>query len=431
LPLGATQSRELGVLATRVARDPVDLFNRQENPVRAFEAELQVVARRVRAAHGTPHHAAVAGDAVIDMDHQVARHQPFQEVARHDPPKGPRTAHADAAEKLPVGEDDQAVRPVLETAVEAALDQRHRARGGRLQKAGRGSNQRSGLLEELREARGLVGRDHHALALRLPAGQGLRDPRYALGRQRRFAPAERVATRRRARGLALPGQLQGGGSLPGTLPRPLLDVGPRPARRHVPLLLQFGPPLVGLLPQELGGLPDIPGLVKEPDRLAQVVESGGRRQDARPHFGAVAQRAGRGHPVAVVGKQRGQALGQTSQALPQPGFRLRRDPELAGGQHRDVVDRAGGTLVRGVEGPQRVDLVAEELRPNRVRLARRKQVHDAAPPGQLPSAAHLRHRLVAEVEELAQEPFLTELRAAPQDQGLGRDLFRGQGVLQQ
>ena len=70
-PLGAAELRERRVLAAGVARDPPDLLDRDEDPVLALERELEEVTLVARAG-AAPEHPLVAGDAVVDVDHEVA-----------------------------------------------------------------------------------------------------------------------------------------------------------------------------------------------------------------------------------------------------------------------------------------------------------------------------------------------------------------------
>ena len=75
------------------------------------------------------------------------------------------------------------------------------------------------------------------------------------------------------------------------------------------------------------------------------------------------------------------------------------------------LDGADRPLVGRVEGAQRLDLVAEALDPDRQRLRRREDVDDAAAARELAAAGDLGHRLVAEVEQVAQQRVLVEPRA--------------------
>ena len=70
-PLRAAELGERRALAARVARDPRDLLDRDVDPVAARERQLEVVALLAVAA--APEHLLVAGDAVVDVDDEVAR----------------------------------------------------------------------------------------------------------------------------------------------------------------------------------------------------------------------------------------------------------------------------------------------------------------------------------------------------------------------
>ena len=78
------------MLAAGVAADPGDLLHRHVDPVAAGEAQLEVVALLAGAA--APEHLLVAGDAVVDVDDEVAGRQPLEDVARDDPPERLRAA---------------------------------------------------------------------------------------------------------------------------------------------------------------------------------------------------------------------------------------------------------------------------------------------------------------------------------------------------
>ncbi len=120
-PVGAAELGEGRPLAARVAADPGDLLDRHEDPVAAGERQLEVVA--VLACATAPEHPLVAGHAVVDVDDEVARRQPLQDVARDDPPERLRPADPDRPEQLAIGDEREAVGPAAEPAVEAALDE--------------------------------------------------------------------------------------------------------------------------------------------------------------------------------------------------------------------------------------------------------------------------------------------------------------------
>jgi hypothetical protein len=69
-PVRPAELRELRVLASRVAADPPDLLDRDEDLVRAGEAQLEVVPLLARAS--ATEHLLVTGDPVVDVDDEVA-----------------------------------------------------------------------------------------------------------------------------------------------------------------------------------------------------------------------------------------------------------------------------------------------------------------------------------------------------------------------
>ena len=69
---------------------------------------------------------------MVDVDDEVARRQPLEDVARHDPAHRLGPADADVAEQLAVGDEDEAVGAAGEAAVEAPIDEGDGARRRRL-----------------------------------------------------------------------------------------------------------------------------------------------------------------------------------------------------------------------------------------------------------------------------------------------------------
>ena len=193
-PLGPAELREVRVLGAAVARDPVDLLDRNEDLVGAGEAQLEVVAVLALGPIAATEHLLVAGDAVVDVDDEVARRQPLEDVPRHDATERLGPPDADGAEELAVGHEDEAVRATLEAAVQAAFDERHRA--GRRCLGGVGDRDRmAALVQELGEARRLVGGKDDPGALALPVvDRGPRSPR----RDPSGAPARASRTRPRS-----------------------------------------------------------------------------------------------------------------------------------------------------------------------------------------------------------------------------------------
>src|SRR3954447_16783603 len=174
------------MLATGVARDPVDLLDRHEDPVPSREAELEVVALL---AGGAPaEHLLVAGDAVVDVHDHVAGGEALEEVARDDASHRLRPPNADAAEQLAIRDDRQAVRATLEAAVEAALDEGDRPARRRLADPVDDAHGVARLAEELREPRRLRRREHDASAPAHPLLDAVDEPLRATRRQDGPAP---------------------------------------------------------------------------------------------------------------------------------------------------------------------------------------------------------------------------------------------------
>ena len=93
---------------------------------------------------------------MIDVDDEVARRQPLEDVARDDPPEGSRPADPDGPEQLAVGDEGEAVRAADEAAVEAPLDERDGARRRRLPHPADDRDRVAGLAEEVGQPRRLV-----------------------------------------------------------------------------------------------------------------------------------------------------------------------------------------------------------------------------------------------------------------------------------
>ena len=273
-------------------------------------------------------------------------------------------------------------------------------------------------------------------------------------RQHRLAPAEQVARalaarrhRHARRWLRFPRQLERPRPDEPALPVARREVGRRPVLRQLAGLHELGPPLVGLAPQEVGGLGEVARLVEHEERAGiDVIERGRGRQLGGPDLGRVADRhrpgcAGRDRAERVVrraleaGEVRPEPLAEPRHRLAEPladrGHAPGREQELRRGQEDDALDRSGRPLVGRIERAQRVDLVTEELDPDRQLHRRREDVHDAAAPRELATAGDLGHRRVAEVEQVAQELVLVEPRADAQLTRLGGQVVGRDRVLEQ
>ena len=149
---------------------------------------------------------------------------------------------------------------------------------------------------------------------------------------------------------------------------------------------------------------------------------------SRPSF----PRQGLGVEPGEVGRQPLREPGRGATEPVADGRRAAgRQQELGGRQEQSALDRADRALVGRVERAERVDLVAEELDPDRQRQRRREDVDDAAPPRRFAAAGDLGDRHVAEVEQLAQERVLVDPGAEPQLARGDRQVGRGDRVLEE
>ncbi len=453
-PFRAAQLGERRSLSAGVPRDPGDLFDRDEDPVAGRERQLEIVAVLVLAT--AAQHLFVAGDTVIDVDHKIARRQALEQVTRHDPSQRLGPADSDGAEQLAVGDEDQTIRPAGEAAVEAARDERDRGRRRRLGQPVRHGDRMTGFLEHVGEAWRLVAGEDDPSPVLLPGGDGVPEPPGPSERQDRLVPAERIAAapdatghRRVARWLGFPGQLERARRDQARFPVPWRQIRRGPVLGQVPRFDELAAALVGLAPQERGGLGDVARLVEdEQGPRWNVVQASGRRQLSGPHLGGVPDRhrtrlaGGRGGgPERIVGgtREAGEVGGQPLTELRGPAPEAGRDPGHAVGGEEELrcrqeyrsVDLAGGPLVGRVERPQRIDLVAEELDADRQLERWREDVDDATAPRELTAPRHLHDRHVAKVEQLAQQGVLVQSRTRAQLARRGRQVIGRDGVLEE
>ena len=358
-PLGAAQLGERRTLAARVAGDPADLLDRDEDPVAAGERQLEVVA--VLAGAAAPEHLLVARHAVVDVDDEIARREALEDVARDDAPERLRPPDADRPEQLAIGDEREAVRATDEPAVEAALDQRDGARRRRLPHPLDDGDRVAGLAQHVGQARRLVRGEDDPGVVGSPGLDGLDKSTGTTGRQDGLPPAERVARRERAAGHRdvlgrdrLPGELEGPRGDEAALPVAGRQVGRRPVLRQLAGLDQLRAALVGLAPQEArrprrcrrarrarAGCPDRCGRGRSPGR-------GGRpRPRRRPRRPSPGSRPRRRPPRAVLrrtgrGPRRG-APGSRAAALPRRS-RIAAAPP-AGSRNSDAGSRTARSIV--------------------------------------------------------------------------------------
>ena len=108
-------------------------------------------------------------------------------------------------------------------------------------------------------------------------------------------------------------------------------------------------------------------------------------------------------PVEVGGEPLGEARRGPAEPVADRRRAAGREQELGRRQEHGPLDRPDGALVGRVERAQRVDLVAEELDPDRQRHRRREDVDDPAATRELAAAGDLGDRHVAEVEQLVEQ----------------------------
>ena len=275
---------------------------------------------------------------------------------------------------------------------------------------------RSGRRPPARRRRRPAGARHGRAAGRAPAS---RTDRRTTGRR---GPS------RRPRRLGFPGQLEGPRADQPVLPVARRQVGGRPLLRQLAGLDELRATLVGLAPQERRGLGDVARLVEHEERArSDVVETGRRGQVRGPDLGGIADdhRPARGAgriAVAPVVRRRASVSNRARSAASRSGSRAAARPSRSrmavappagsrnseAGRSERALDGADRALVGRVERAERVDLVAEELDPDRQRQRRREDVDDAAPARRLATAGDLGDRDVAEVEQLAQERVLVD-----------------------
>jgi hypothetical protein len=432
-PLAAAEAREGRGLSPRVAADAVDLLDRDPDPVGTREVELQEVALLIaRSARRPADEASVAGDPVVHVDDRITGLETLQEVARHDATERPWTPDADRAEELAVGDQDEPVGSAREAAVEASGDERHAAGGCGLVQTVDGCGDDVRLGQDLLEPRRLVGGKDHPGALTAPALDGGADAADRGRRHGRLVPAERIAAGRRAFDLRLPAQLQGSRGAQGRLPSARRQVRLRPPLGQLGGRLELSRSLRGLCLQGGEGRLDLVGLVDDEDRVGDVVEAGGRGEDAAPDLGRVAQLPGLDEAFVIGGEALREPRHDAAEArLEQRAalVGLGGQAELTGRHDGHGLERSDAPLVGRVEGADRFDLVAEPLEADRQRLAWREAVDDAAASGELAAAGDLGHRFVAQVHEAAEEPVLGQPDPGSEDERLVLQVVHGQRPL--
>ena len=256
----------------------------------------------------------------------------------------------------------------------------------------------------------------------------------ACGGRTRLVPAERIAARRRVADLAFPGQLE----------RPRRRRGAASSRAGRGMrsgqalgsdagLLELGPALVGLCPQEVGRRLDVVGLVDDPD----LVVSGGRGRSSGARWPAQTSAASASWPCSRRARSAARSAGSSSRCPAQPvAQRALRLATRAGTRSpaagATASTGANAALVGRVEGAQRLDLVTEPLDAHGQRLTGREDVDDAAaarelaPPGDLGQTPRSPGRSTRAARAPARRAA-----AARERQRLRGQLVRREGVLEE
>ena len=355
------------------------------------------------------------------MHDVVARLQVLEERSdRHAPAAPLGMARLAEAEDLGVGEDAQVELGDREAFGERDMEEHERARRGRL---GDRLLRRAGDLalgEQLREPRGLRRRD---------------DPRPGAGgghlAQELVEPARIV---RRARPAEPEGVVRRRDADRTVLTRLALQLGPGDVRRRKrrdrqAAGTQLLAPLVGHGLVRVPGECQLDGVLEHDGRRVrgQVREERRRRAQQRrervdtrrvstlpqplEELRVVAERIGEHVPAGAR-----DALGDLGPAL---------ERELARGEDDELLEGGLRALRHRIEGPDGLDVVAEQLDPRG--LGRRRGVHvdDAAAPRERARLAHLGHRLVAERQQPRGGLLPRERRAEPERTAALREGLRG------
>ncbi len=418
-----------------------ELRDREVEPVGPLVVEHEEVALDPADLHlGEP---AVAGDAVLHVDHEVALVQ-VPEAGHHgvlDPGGARALAHAPSQDLL-VGDQRHPALEVHEAAGEVAghemdVDGRVPQSAQVARRGGVDPHRQPAILEQAPQPvrrGGGVGGDHRGhpagapflepahqrreralVAVRgldLPAdgggvpereadglGHPQEDPVAAQGRQRtqevrHLAGAEEVG-RRRQRQLV---PAQRGGVLPFQLG---VEVGKGPVHA------------VRIVDEER----DLSGQVGEQGGEPPVVEAG----EERLHAEEGGARLDGVDDLAHLGGGAGHLLGQRAHRPHGGRLSTYSERSLPGRHHHQLLDVAERSLGPGLEGPRALHLVAEELEPDRPVVERAPDVDHRAPHRERPGILDQRHPRVPELDEapgeqvpVHREPLAEELQAPPQ-----------------
>jgi len=398
--------------------DTVEKLDRHEEPVGFRVLQLQVLA--LGAVELFQDHAVEAGDAVVDVDHQLARLELETDGWQAPPgPAAPDHRPANAPEELVVGQDREPKTGVLGTHRQVCL--RLLDAGGedgvKVEIQPLGLPLGAGFGEQCLETLRLFAGEHDRRAL----GDDLAQRARPADQWFRLVPAQVESVLRLAR--------RDADALPPSGREPLGRHHRRlEARRQLPVG-RLGSHESGRLAFELSRLGQLAlGLeIDDQGILGQVVEE--RRQGWIDVGGVeLNTREGRAHPepdelVLPVGADVASEVVEIARPA-QPGDRggasSAADDDLAPGTNRHPGHPHHRALVARVEQTQALDLVPEELGANRGTPGGGKHVENSAPHGEL---ARLLHQGLARVAEVGEAPGKPVQAGA----GPGRELDRGRG----
>ncbi len=252
---------------------------------------------------------------------------------------------------------------------------------GGLAQLGHGRSRQAGLLQQLADAAGLVGADHHPPARpsrrsRRPADRA-GPAAWARWRSRRRVPPASASDSdaRSRRPASVAAASYGSGQSRGSSPSAASAL-----RRSCGLVVERAGQRGQLI---VVGQHQV-------RRRRQVIGGGGAGQQRGPRLGRLGQVA-----LLQARQVRLQQLGQVARRALRQRAPAIGGQELAGRQQRDLLQAAPRGLRDRIEGADRLDLVAEQVQPHRFGGAGRPDVDDAAARCELADAADLDRDVVA------------------------------------
>ena len=187
-PLATTESTELRMLRAGVARDACQLLHWREDGVGAAIGNLQVVA--LIAVTTAAQHAHETANAVIHMHQVVARRESLRRLAGDTTTVHRRSTNTCRAEELAICDHRQPINTALESAVEAAGQNRERARLRVAEHSFAHHRALATLGDQLSNARRLLRNDQYPRLVASPGFKALGECARSPARHHRVVPAE-------------------------------------------------------------------------------------------------------------------------------------------------------------------------------------------------------------------------------------------------